>query len=120
MGNEPAERVAKLRTFWQEITANPLFGAYQHITIDGEGGDDYLRVDPALVGQQPSGQAARYVIRGGAGDDRIKLATTDDDDPSKPNATLYTYAGVVLEGGDGNDTIFGHTGVESIDGGAGE
>jgi NTE family protein len=23
-GNEPAERVAKLRTFWQEITANPL------------------------------------------------------------------------------------------------
>jgi NTE family protein len=23
-GNEPAERVEKLRTFWQEITANPL------------------------------------------------------------------------------------------------
>jgi NTE family protein len=23
-GNEPAERVAKLRTFWQEITVNPL------------------------------------------------------------------------------------------------
>src|SRR5262245_42908042 len=23
-GNAPAERVAKLRTFWQEITANPL------------------------------------------------------------------------------------------------
>jgi NTE family protein len=23
-GNEPAARVAKLRTFWQEITANPL------------------------------------------------------------------------------------------------
>src|SRR5271165_286992 len=23
-GNEPAERIAKLRTFWQEITANPL------------------------------------------------------------------------------------------------
>ena len=23
-GNEPAERVAKLRAFWQEITANPL------------------------------------------------------------------------------------------------
>ena len=23
-GNEPAERVAKLRTFWEEITANPL------------------------------------------------------------------------------------------------
>ena len=23
-GNEPAERVGKLRTFWQEITANPL------------------------------------------------------------------------------------------------
>ena len=23
-GNEPAERVARLRTFWQEITANPL------------------------------------------------------------------------------------------------
>jgi NTE family protein len=23
-GNEPAERVPKLRTFWQEITANPL------------------------------------------------------------------------------------------------
>ena len=23
-GNEPAERVAKLRTFWREITANPL------------------------------------------------------------------------------------------------
>jgi NTE family protein len=23
-GNEPTERVARLRTFWQEITANPL------------------------------------------------------------------------------------------------
>src|SRR4026209_1914752 len=23
-GNEPTERVAKLRTFWQEISANPL------------------------------------------------------------------------------------------------
>ena len=38
-GNEPAERVAKLRTFWQEITANPLLDwttALQSITPKGD------------------------------------------------------------------------------------
>ena len=30
-GNEPAERVAKLRTFWQEITANPLLDWHSYV-----------------------------------------------------------------------------------------
>ena len=37
-GNEPAERVAKLRTFWQEITANPLLDwvAATHLAPKGD------------------------------------------------------------------------------------
>jgi NTE family protein len=38
-GNEPAERVARLRTFWQEITANPLLdwtAAAHALTLKGD------------------------------------------------------------------------------------
>jgi NTE family protein len=44
-GNEPAERVAKLRAFWQEITANPLL--------------DWAAPDPALT---PKGDLPRAVF----------------------------------------------------------
>ena len=38
-GNEPAERVAKLRAFWRDITANPLldsFAAVPELTPKGD------------------------------------------------------------------------------------
>ncbi|HYR33730.1 MAG TPA: hypothetical protein VEQ87_05520, partial [Burkholderiales bacterium] len=103
-----------------EITASALGGVLAKLTVDGGGGDDYIRVDPTLLGKQVAGAADSWVLSGGDGDDRIKLAASDTDDPSKSAAKLYSYSGVVLDGGTGNDTLFGHSGVEHIEGGDGD
>ncbi len=103
-----------------EVTANPLGAAFPTLTIDGGGGDDYIRVDPKVLGQKAEGAPYTQQLRGGAGGDRIKLAANEDDDPSKPNAPLHAYKGVLLDGGAGNDVIFGHSGIEHVEGGEGD
>ena len=60
-GNEPAERVAKLRAFWQEITANPLLdwavAALDALTPKGRPAARSLQ--PAERGLRPRCRCAR-------------------------------------------------------------
>ena len=52
-GNEPAERVSKLRAFWQEITANPLLDLAAATHASGEQGN----TSRALLNQFSAGWA---------------------------------------------------------------
>ncbi|MGA2129939.1 MAG: patatin-like phospholipase family protein [Xanthobacteraceae bacterium] len=59
-GNEPAERVAKLRTFWQQITANPLLDWHAAARAFTPKGD----VPRAMFNQL---SATRAILAGAAG-----------------------------------------------------
>jgi NTE family protein len=58
-GNEPAERVAKLRAFWEEITANPLLDSFTAANAFAPKGDlpraffNQFSAASALVGGAP-------------------------------------------------------------------
>ena len=62
-------------------------------------------VDSALLG---AGTADAYRLDGGADDDRVKL-----------DGANTGYSGLLLDGGDGDDVIFGGEGPDRIQGGPG-
>ena len=93
---------------------NAFFGT---LLLSGGSGDDYLRVDPSVLGAAAT--TSSYVLSGGDGGDRVKLLKDKDDDAAAATAVSYSYSGVNLDGGAGDDVLFGHTGSENIVGGAG-
>ncbi|MEI7701943.1 MAG: hypothetical protein WCK86_19250, partial [Planctomycetia bacterium] len=72
------------------------------ITIDGQGGEDYINIDSSLL----NSAGGVYVLRGGPGNDRVKVSGIKDD-----------YAGVTIEGGLGDDILRGGDGPDRIFGG---
>ena len=107
-----------------ELTADPdsFASSFSSLIVDGGAGDDYIRVDPTLLGdgtQAPSGYANAYTVRGDAGVDRIKLLRSIDDDPGTSGLS-FLYAGVVLDGGADDDVIIGNNGGETVVGGDGD
>ncbi len=94
--------------------SNAFFGT---LFLDGGSGDDYLRVDPSVLGVAAT--SSSYILRGGDGGDRIKLLKDKDDDAAAASAVSYSYSGVNIEGGAGDDVLFGHTGSENFLGGDG-
>jgi hypothetical protein len=86
------------------------------LDIQGQGGSDYIRIDPYLLGAAAAGS---YSISGGDDHDRIKLLANDDDSPGL-GETLFAYSGLTIDGGAGDDKLFGHTGTDEILGGAGD
>ncbi|MCA9170420.1 MAG: hypothetical protein KDB23_22235, partial [Planctomycetales bacterium] len=98
------------------ITGNGvLTDLFTNIAVNLGDGDDYVRVDPRVLGST----GASYTLRGGAGGDRIKIMKDDKDEAGKVGAATYTYSNVTIYGDDGDDVLFGHNGSETIYGGAG-
>jgi Ca2+-binding RTX toxin-like protein len=70
------------------------------VTIDGEAGDDFISLDSSML------DTGTYRLKGGAGKDRIKIS-----------GIYAAYAGVVIEGGIGDDKLSGGDGPDTIFGG---
>ncbi|MGD8475608.1 MAG: matrixin family metalloprotease, partial [Burkholderiales bacterium] len=103
-----------------ELFADDTGTTLTSLLIDAEGGNDYIRVDPGLLGMAaPDAVPPAYVVRGGSGDDRIKLAKSADEDAAS-SIESYNYTGVFLYGDDGDDIIMGHSGADIVDGGEGD
>ncbi len=79
---------------------------FTKITVDGEGGNDYINIDSSMLAPGSTTAAGSYHLIGGLGNDRLKITGVNSN-----------YSGVLLEGGDGDDKLTGADGPERIFGG---
>ncbi len=140
-----ADRVAFANGLTQSCVASP--GAATTATVQLEGGDDLLTVEPdASPADCPGGTISTSTsnavfpsadggpgndtmtggpfadtMDGGSGDDHVDGALGDDivKGSAGRDTLLGSGGGDVLSGGDGNDTLSGGTGVDTLAGGAG-
>lgn len=86
--------------------ADALYGDRGVDQLDGGNGNDFLF----------AGHGIGDTLLGGAGDDEIVGSDDGKDDPKFEDATRF---GDVIDGGDGNDVIYGLGGGDQINGGTG-
>ncbi|MTH99105.1 calcium-binding protein, partial [Roseibium sp. RKSG952] len=117
------------------------FSDYWYVTINGNDGNDYIRIKEAAGGTGDA-RYGRVTVNGGSGDDYVKLEDdavkltanggsgddylegNDKNDSlsgGNDNDLLYGKKGSdTLNGGSGNDKLYGGDGSDTLNGGSGD